>query len=747
MQDSVAGTISATYGADGEILTQLLPGGVQLKVGYDANRNPVRRVYSRISDGAEISTSAVVENSSGQWVTHTTSSGTKNYVYDRLGRLTDVRETIVGLSSCTARQYEYNVRAGRTALRSAVSSMPTCVDPRNPGTTPVSTTTYGYDSADRLVSESGVAAGAWVYDPLGRITSAPVRSTGVQVVNAYYANDLIASQTIEGLERQTWTLDALGRFNQYKNEAWLNGAWQEAVTKVNHYDSDSDSPAWIAEDVSLPDEVTRYVDGLDGNLAVQTGKSGARVLQLVDLHGDIMTTLPIRDGESTADWAALKHQTSDEFGNPTDLAPGGRVVSDGSAPGKDGRYGWLGGKQRSADALGGVILMGVRLYDPATGRFWSVDPVPGGNATAYDYCAGDPVNCTDLDGNWGFFKKLVKKVAKKVAKVAELASNIPGPIGAASAAISAGAYAATGNRAKALEMTVSAAAAMVPGGRAAVKAGFAVARASGKVAARVGRSVVKAVRRGCGSSFVPGTAVLMADGTTRPIDQIQVGDMVLASDTATGEVTAQPVINTIVSQGDKHLVRVTTARGPPAPVATTAGETSWTATANHPVWVVGRGWTNAEDLEVGDVTLTAANEPRVVSVVADLGWSHDQRVHNLTVANAHTYVVGGSGAGTLVHNSSCAINRGVYVVKDRVTGKPYVGMSVNIDRRLARHVRSGKITSSAAAAAQRTAVQGRKRIDLRVAEQREMQRRGGLAATANRRNEIARRNWAKHGIR
>ncbi len=46
--------------------------------------------------------------------------------------------------------------------------------------------------------------------------------------------------------------------------------------------------------------------------------------------------------------------------------------------------------------------MGVRLYNPLTGRFLQVDPVVGGNANAYDYCTGDPINCTDLDGRWGF---------------------------------------------------------------------------------------------------------------------------------------------------------------------------------------------------------------------------------------------------------------------------------------------------------------------------------------------------------
>jgi RHS repeat-associated protein len=278
--------------------------------------------------------------------------------------------------------------------------------------------------------------------------------------------------------------------------------WQQAVTKVNHYDADSDSPAWVAEDASLPDEVTRYVDGLDGNLAVQTGKTGARVLQLVDLHGDVMTTVPIRDGESTADWTGLAHQASDEYGNATDLTTGAARATNGQAPGRDGRYGWLGGKQRFADALAGVILMGVRLYDPGTGRFWSTDPEPGGNATAYDYCSADPVNCTDLDGRWGWLDKVVKtvkKASKVIAQVAEIASIIPGPIGAAASVIGAAAYVASGNKTQALIMAAGVAASLVG-------AGAAVAAAKwGNRAAEAGRSALKFAR---GSSEFKSTPAL-----------------------------------------------------------------------------------------------------------------------------------------------------------------------------------------------------------------------------------------------
>jgi RHS repeat-associated protein len=47
---------------------------------------------------------------------------------------------------------------------------------------------------------------------------------------------------------------------------------------------------------------------------------------------------------------------------------------------------------------GGIVLMGARLYNPATGRFLQVDPIFGGSCNAYDYVCQDPVNGLDLSG-------------------------------------------------------------------------------------------------------------------------------------------------------------------------------------------------------------------------------------------------------------------------------------------------------------------------------------------------------------
>ena len=58
------------------------------------------------------------------------------------------------------------------------------------------------------------------------------------------------------------------------------------------------------------------------------------------------------------------------------------------------------------------MLMGQRLYDPATGRFLQTDPVEGGSANNYDYVSADPVQGRDYDGTCGFWGNPWKKCGK-----------------------------------------------------------------------------------------------------------------------------------------------------------------------------------------------------------------------------------------------------------------------------------------------------------------------------------------------
>jgi RHS repeat-associated protein len=120
--------------------------------------------------------------------------------------------------------------------------------------------------------------------------------------------------------------------------------------------------------------------------------------------------------------------TADEYGNPRDTATIGAR-----------RYGWLRQATRRRHP-GGLTLMGVRLYNPTTGRFLSTDPIPGGNANPYEYCSADPINCTDLDGRIGW-KKFFKRHRGALATIGATAGcMVPGVGWASCGALQAAAW-------------------------------------------------------------------------------------------------------------------------------------------------------------------------------------------------------------------------------------------------------------------------------------------------------------------
>lgn len=649
--DSVAGTFTAKYSPDGQLTELHYPGGLTRADKLDANLQPVERTYTRDADGAVIYSESIVENSASQWINHEYTGGAKTYGYDRLGRLVRTEQESDVTNGCVTRAYAYDGRTNRTEKHTyAPDEAGACntdgVDAADDHT---------YDSADRL-TDAG-----YVYDSFGRTTKLPGGLT-----NTYFANDLVQRQEL-GDSRQTWTLDPAHRFRGFTTETEADGAWANSSSKLNHYGDDSDEPRWTVEDTTQG-IVARNVSGPDGDLTAITSATGDVVLQLTNLHGDIAATIdPGLTEPQLYDY--------DEFGVPM-------------AGQADVRYGWLGGKQRSGEAMGDVILMGVRLYSPGIGRFLQTDPEDGGNATAYDYCAGDPVNCTDLDGKWGWGS--IKRGLSKVAKVASYASFIPGPIGTIAGVVSAVAYAATGNWREAAWAAAGSLAAMVGAG-AAVKGarlGIRVARAAAKArkASRL-RRAYRALHRAC-NSFDPDTPVLMADGGYRPISDVRVGDQVVAVDPATGERSAQPVLAVYVGQGTRHLIDLSFDGDDATDVLT--------ATAQHPIWIDGKGWTDAGDVKPGQVVVTGDGLRMGVREVVDRGWLAGSTVYNLNIGDVHTYVVGAGGQDLVVHNSSCSIaahrvphKGGLYVIHFK-DGKKYVGISKNMHKRVHRHFVSSK---------------------------------------------------------
>jgi hypothetical protein len=144
------------------------------------------------------------------------------------------------------------------------------------------------------------------------------------------------------------------------------------------------------------------------------------------------------------------------------------------------------------------------------------------------------------------------------------------------------------------------------------------------------------------NSFTPETQVKLANGTSKPIKNIKIGDKVLAADPKTGKTTAEPVVATIIGQGQKDLVRIT--------IATEDRKTGVViATANHAFWSAStHTWTEAAALQQGDRLQTPTG--KTAKVLWTLRYTQTQRVNNLTIANLHTYYVEAGTVPVLVHN-------------------------------------------------------------------------------------------------
>ncbi|MET7737964.1 DNRLRE domain-containing protein [Streptomyces sp. NPDC005402] len=355
--DSAAGSFTGTYDPDGLMVGEKLPGGYSLAIRTDTTGTPVERTYTRDSDGALVYSNSVAESVHDQ-TTRNAGWSDQNYAYDAAGRLTEVQDTADTV--CTRRAYGFDARTNRKTLNT-VAGGPGADCPTSGG----SAVTTTYDSADRVV------ATGYAYDAFSRTTTLPG-----SITVGYFAND-IARQLTTGTQRQTWNIDSALRFRTWTVEDKTSGTWTQVGSKTNHYDCDSDSPRWIVED-NATGAVTRNVSALEGGLAATTSAAGDTVLQLSTVHGDVALQLPL---DSSVAPIALD---TDEYGN---------TRADATAS----RYGWLGVRQRSGETITGDMLMGIRLYDPTTGRFLSVDPVFGGGDNRYGY-PGDPVNKNDLDG-------------------------------------------------------------------------------------------------------------------------------------------------------------------------------------------------------------------------------------------------------------------------------------------------------------------------------------------------------------
>jgi RHS repeat-associated protein len=362
LKDSAAGTFTATEDVEGGLLSEGYPNGMTATYTNNTIGEPTKLEYvktTHCTSGCTWYSETVVPSIHGRQVSQSNTFTSNNDTYDAAGQLTQVQETPVG-EGCTTRIYSFDADTNRTAETTRKpGSKGECAS--EGGTTE----SHTYDEADRL-SDAGVA-----YEPFGNTTTLPAADAGgTELTSTYYSDNQVATQTQNG-ETIDYHLDPAGR----ASETISTGKTSSSI--ISHYMSNGGSPAWTEEHSS--GHWTRYIPAMTGLAAIQTN-GGTPVLQLANLHGDIVATAALSETEAKL----LSATNTTEYGVPTTSSPA--------------KYSWLGADQRPTELPAGIIAMGARSYIPQLGRFLQTDPVEGGSADAYAYTHGDPIDETDLTG-------------------------------------------------------------------------------------------------------------------------------------------------------------------------------------------------------------------------------------------------------------------------------------------------------------------------------------------------------------
>ena len=147
-----------------------------------------------------------------------------------------------------------------------------------------------------------------------------------------------------------------------------------------------------------------------------------------------------------------------------------------------------------------------------------------------------------------------------------------------------------------------------------------------------GGKILKLVSHNLISCFVAGTHITMEDGSTKNIEDVKAGDVVLSWNEATNEKIGGVVSNILVADVDS-VIKIKFEDG-----------TTITTTDEHPFYI-DNGWVKAKDLIVGNICTKINNLPtKIESIIIK---EKTTKVYNLLdVTETHTFYAN----NILVHN-------------------------------------------------------------------------------------------------
>lgn len=244
---------------------------------------------------------------------------------------------------------------------------------------------------------------------------------------------------------------------------------------------------------------------------------------------------------------------------------------------------------------------------------------------------------------------------------------VPGPIGQIAAGIATASHLATGNYKKAAASAIG----MVPGGKIIGAVAHAAVRVASKTA-KAFRTVSKPARRAgpkvtkC-NSFEADTPVVMADGSSKAIEDVIVGDEVASSDT---KISSNQHVTALIRYSKVHVwVDLTVkARGSRAEtISATAGYPFWVLRDRASAVLADGTWLDAKKVQVGSrLVMDDGRIARVtgVNTRVENGWAY-----NLNISKTHTYHAG--QVAVLTHNMTCRVpNREVVAQAKKLVYTP-----------------------------------------------------------------------------
>jgi RHS repeat-associated protein len=320
-------TTTDVYDGDGNLVTQDLPGGVQVSNSYD----PMGDLVSQAGSGASAPTA------------------TRTYTYDGAGRMLTAGTSATGTQGtfgyqpATSESFSYDDRGLLLAAAGSAGSSSFTYNGAGQVTADTSaagTSTYAYNSAGLLATDTDAASGvtgtysyndldqvtgisygsgndnqSFSYDGLHRLTSdAVTTASGATVASIGYGynnDDDVTSMTTTGLDSQGGTGTVTNTYGY--DEANRLTSWTEApaggtsTTATYGYDADgnmiNDDGVTLTYDAR--DELTSdsngntYAYSADGDLTTQA-TSSASLNYTSDAYGQQIT-----DGSSAFNWDAL----------------------------------------------------------------------------------------------------------------------------------------------------------------------------------------------------------------------------------------------------------------------------------------------------------------------------------------------------------------------------------------------------------------------------------------------------------